>query len=265
MIPVAYVNAWRASAPWSTFDQVEQDLVLSRAIVALYTNPMVARTLAFRGGTVLHKLHIRKSARYSNDLDFVQIGAAPIGPVLDAIRETLAAFLPGKVKYKAGERMATLTFGFQSEVPPTVPLKLKVEINAREHFSVHPLITLPFSMTNPWFSGAAQCVTYSLPELMGTKVRALYQRRKGRDLFDLWLALTETDIGAAEVVDCFNRYMSHDGHHVTQRLFMNNLADKRDSAEFRSDMTFLLAPQIAYDIDAAFELISERLVPLLRT
>jgi predicted nucleotidyltransferase component of viral defense system len=264
MIPVAFINAWREHAPWSTSDQVEQDLVLSRAIVALYENPAVARALAFRGGTVLHKIQIKQSARYSNDLDFVQVAAAPIGPVLDAIRETLAAFLPGKVKYKAGERMATLTFGFRSEGPPTVPLKLKIEINVREHFSVYPLITLPFSMRNPWFSGSTACLTYSLSELIGTKLRALYQRRKGRDLFDLWFALTMMDLDAAEAVGCFNRYMEHDGHDITQRLFIENLADKHANSEFRSDMSLLLAPGISYDVDDAFELIAERIIPRLR-
>ncbi len=264
MIPIAYVNAWRESAPWSTSDQVEQNLVLSRAIVALYKNPVVARALAFRGGTVLHKLHIKKTARYSNDLDFVQIVAAPIGPVLDAVRETLAPFLPATVKYKASDKMAALTFGFQSEGLLYVPLKLKIEINVREHFSVHPLITLPFSMSNPWFTGAAECVSYALPELIGTKIRALYQRRKGRDLFDLWLALRETSIDTTDVVHCFNQYMEHEGHHISRRLFIDNLADKRVSSEFRADMSLLIAPGISYNVDDAFDLVSERIIPLIQ-
>ena len=41
-------------------------------------------------------------------------------------------------------------------------------------------------MDSPWFTGATDIITYELDELMATKLRALYQRRKGRDLFDIW-------------------------------------------------------------------------------
>ncbi|MBM4319451.1 MAG: nucleotidyl transferase AbiEii/AbiGii toxin family protein, partial [Deltaproteobacteria bacterium] len=44
-------------------------------------------------------------------------------------------------------------------------------------------IWLPFRVENPWFSGAADVATYALDELLSTKLRALYQRKKGRDLF----------------------------------------------------------------------------------
>lgn len=89
MIPRAHVTAWRSRAPWPTDSQVEQDLVLSRALVELYRNPSVAQTVAFRGGTALHKLFFTMPGRYSEDIDLVQIGAGPIGPILDAIRASL--------------------------------------------------------------------------------------------------------------------------------------------------------------------------------
>lgn len=43
MIPRAHVTAWRAVAPWPADAQVEQDLVLSRALVALYSRPAVGK------------------------------------------------------------------------------------------------------------------------------------------------------------------------------------------------------------------------------
>lgn len=73
MIPRAHIMAWRSHAPWPTDAQVEQDLVLSRALVELYRNPSVARTVAFRGGTALHKLFFTSPGRYSEDIDLVQI------------------------------------------------------------------------------------------------------------------------------------------------------------------------------------------------
>jgi hypothetical protein len=53
MIPRAHITAWRPQAPWSTDAQVEQDLLLSRAIVEIFSDPLVADSLAFRGGTAL--------------------------------------------------------------------------------------------------------------------------------------------------------------------------------------------------------------------
>ena len=67
MIPRAHITAWRSIAPWSTDAQVEQDLVLSRALVEIYTDPALASSLAFRGGTALHKLYLSPALRYSED------------------------------------------------------------------------------------------------------------------------------------------------------------------------------------------------------
>lgn len=41
MIPRAHVTAWRANAPWSNDAQVEQDLVLSRALVEIFSDPLL--------------------------------------------------------------------------------------------------------------------------------------------------------------------------------------------------------------------------------
>ena len=73
MIPRAHVTAWRASAPWPTDAQIEQDLVLSRALVEMFSRLAVAETVAFRGGSALHKLFLKQPGRYSEDIDLVQI------------------------------------------------------------------------------------------------------------------------------------------------------------------------------------------------
>lgn len=89
MIPQAAITAWRKYVLWVGSDQVEQDLVLSRAICELYKNPLICEHLVFRGGTALHKLFFERAGRYSEDLDFVQVDAKPIGKISDAIRDTV--------------------------------------------------------------------------------------------------------------------------------------------------------------------------------
>ena len=53
MIARDYITAWRAHAPWVSDHQVEQDLVISRALVQIFSIEGIGRRLAFRGGTAL--------------------------------------------------------------------------------------------------------------------------------------------------------------------------------------------------------------------
>lgn len=80
MIPKDFITEWRDRAPWISDHQVEQDLVISRALVELYARPTIANALAFRGGAALYKLHFRPAARYSEDIDLVQTEPGGIGP-----------------------------------------------------------------------------------------------------------------------------------------------------------------------------------------
>lgn len=72
MIPRAALTAWSASVGWATDEQVEQDLLLSRLIIEIATDPYLGEELVFRGGTCLHKLYADKPYRYSEDLDYVR-------------------------------------------------------------------------------------------------------------------------------------------------------------------------------------------------
>ena len=123
---------------------VEQDLVVCRALVAVFSNPFLAENLAFRGGTALHKLYLSPQPRYSEDIDLVQINPGPIRAIMDHLRDALA-FL-GDPKTKSTPMSNKLLFRFESEMAPVEPLKLKVEINCREHFHVLPWCRLPFFM-----------------------------------------------------------------------------------------------------------------------
>jgi len=118
VIPRAQITAWRASAPWPQDQQVEQDLVLSRALTAIFSRPSLRQALAFRGGTALHKLHFEPPGRYSEDLDLVQVEAGPIGPVLAELREALDPWL-GEPTWKQGPPAGKLASpDFRTDVLP---------------------------------------------------------------------------------------------------------------------------------------------------
>ncbi len=95
------------TAPWPDNTQVEQDLILSRALITMYRLPVVAEQAVFRGGTALHKLFFDPAGRYSEDIDLVQTEAGPIGGLIDAIRDVLDPWL-GKPKWKQGRGRFTL-------------------------------------------------------------------------------------------------------------------------------------------------------------
>lgn len=225
MIPRDYITEWRSHAPWTDNAQVEQDLVICRALVNIFSHPVVRNTLAFRGGTALYKLYLTPAARYSEDIDLVQMRAEPAGAVMNALRAALDPWLD-KPQWKQTEGRITFNYRFSSEDPTPLPLRLKVEVNTREHFTEYGFRSLPFAVESRWFNGTADITTYELDELLGTKLRALYQRRKGRDLFDMATALARGGVDPVRVAAAFRRYMHEGGHRVTRAEFEANLASK---------------------------------------
>lgn len=262
MIPRDYITEWRSKAPWVQDFQVEQDLIVSRALIAIFTNPLLAESLAFRGGTALYKLHLRPPARYSEDIDLVQVRAEQAGPMMEAIREVLGPWL-GRPHWKQTEGRVTFIFRFQSEDAPPLTLRLKAEINSREHFAVYGFKPLPFSVHSRWFEGSGEINTYELEELLGTKLRALYQRRKARDLFDLHVALQEKELDADRVVGAFLQYMAHGGHHVTRDAFEQNIAKKLRDPQFNADIGPLLAAGYTWNCEEAAENVCSQLIARL--
>lgn len=263
MIPRAHLTAWRAQAPWSTDAQVEQDLVLSRALVEMFSSPAVAQAVAFRGGTALHKLFFAQPGRYSEDLDLVQIEAGAIGSTLDAIRAVLDPWL-GEPGRKQGHGRIVLLYRFETTARPVQLMRLKIEINTREHFTLFGIQHREVLVDSPWFSGRAEVSTYQLEELLGTKLRALYQRKKGRDLYDLWLALTSLGLDDEKVVSCFDRYLEQDGLSVSRAEFEANLRAKLLAPAFLADLEPLLPAGTRYEVTRAGALVSERLIAKLR-
>lgn len=260
MIPRRYIEEWRAFAPWPENGQVEQDLIIERALVEIFNNKFLNENLAFRGGTALHKLFLKPQARYSEDIDLVQIKTGPIKPILVQLRESLL-FLGTKRNITTSIHNNTIEYRFETEIQPIIRMRLKIEINCREHFTVLGLNQIPFKVKNGWFSGECMINTYQIEELLGTKLRALYQRRKGRDLFDLDLALSKVEMNIENIVKCYKEYINFsDGVSPTQKMFVANMNEKMNDDEFRNDIYTILRPEIEYDNDLAYVQISEKVI-----
>jgi predicted nucleotidyltransferase component of viral defense system len=262
MIPRADIVQWREFAPWISDAQVEQDLIISRLLVEFYQDELIREKLLFRGGTALHKIHLSPAVRYSEDLDFVQRDAEGIGEVLSAIKKISQPLL-GKPRTRQKEDSVILTFHSTSETPPSIPLRVKVEVNTREHSSVFPIEHIAYGIESRWFAGRCRLAIYSLGELLATKLRALYQRQKGRDLFDLWHGLTKGKADPDQIVRAFRLYLARQRLDIPKAHFRKNLALKIADAHFRGDTRPLLRPDVLYSPRDAARLVDETLIDLL--
>ena len=263
MIYKRYLTQWLSCAPWPNLAQTEQDLVLSRVITEIYQNDFLRDNLVFRGGTALHKLFFSPPLRYSEDIDLVQFKEGPIGNIITVLRKTLDPWL-GKPKWKQSQGRFTLYYGFETESSPIQKMKIKIEINTREHDSFLPLLDVPFSVGNGWFSGEAMVRTYCLEELLATKLRALYQRRKGRDLFDLDQAfLLYPKIDCLKLIACFQYYLMREQRNIARTAFEENIALKLQDPIFQEDIRPLISAKLVYDPRVAYEHLHNRLIQLL--
>jgi len=209
LIPRAYIQAWSAKSPWPDSRQVEQDLIICRALCDLFNAPALKGKIAFRGGTAIHKLLFKQPLRYSEDIDLVQTRAEPIGATVDAIRDALSWL--GKCNREYAGHSMHLTYRFTPEVDPQATLKLKVEINTREHDSLLGIRSYPFAVRSDWYEGNTEIASFEAEELFGTKLRALLQRRKNRDLFDLHHGLEQLALDPHRLIACFEHYLALEG------------------------------------------------------
>jgi predicted nucleotidyltransferase component of viral defense system len=235
VIPIAYLREWAAHAPWPDLRQVEQDLIICRALCDIFSHPGLAGKLAFRGGTAIHKLLFERPLRYSEDIDLVQTQAEPIGETANAIHEALSWL--GKYNWKQAKHSIHLTFKFAPEVESGSPLKLKVEINTREHQNLYGLKRVPFEMNSSWHHANAEVVSFEPEELFGTKLRALLQRHKNRDLFDLNQGILQLGLDPAKVIECFEHYLTLEGDTITRAN-----AEQRMLAKLNQSLTEDIAP-----------------------
>lgn len=259
MIPRAFIQEWRSVAPWPEFRQVEQDLVISRVLCDLFASEKLRGRIAFRGGTAINKLIFSSSLRYSEDIDLVQLIPEPVGETLDGIREALGWL--GACKVSHASHSTHLFFKFVPEGEDK-PMKLKVEINTREHGNLMGTKEYCYAVENSWYRARVPVVSFEPEELFGTKLRALLQRRKNRDLFDLYHGFRSLGLDSSGVVESFLHYLKMEGREISR-----NEAERRMLDKLRGSLVEDVQPLLPTGIDfdesqavKAFELVWRELI-----
>ena len=242
MIPAMNIIAWGNVAPWAEQRQIEQDLMISRAVVELFTDTFLKEEMRFRGGTALNKLHFPAPVRYSEDIDLVRTTHGPIKPILSRIREILEPWL-GDAAFEQSRVAPKLIFRAQAEDGTAVPLRLKVEISTRETETYDKPCSIFYKVENPWFTGEADIPTFSREEMLATKMRALLQRDKGRDLFDLSHALAVFgELDADHVIEILRHYLAEQELKLSRAQAEERMFAKLKNPGFLADIRPLLAP-----------------------
>jgi len=170
----------------------------------------------------------------------VQINHGPIKPIMQQLGKVIRFFEEDR-KTEVKGHGARVLYRFTSEYEE-IRMRLKLEINCKEHFHVLDRVDVTFSMSNDWYSGKSVIKTYNINELLGTKLRALYQRSKGRDLFDLDYARLHQDIDLDQIVHCFKEYttFSTSRNPPSKKVFLQNIEEKKRDPHFIGDMEALL-------------------------
>lgn len=257
MLPRGDIIAWRSEAPWASDDDVEQDLIITRALFDLFSDNFLSERLAFRGGTALHRLYLAPAARYSEDIDLVQRIPEGIGPIFDRIRARLHWL--GKPKRETGG-IPKLWFVFETDAG--AKRKLKIEINTHEHFA--RVVSKTYAVDHVAATGSVEVPTHSIDELLSTKLRAFTQRDKGRDLFDLWWAKEHVAVEPAEVVRLYGIYVTNQGGTPDSAPELRAKTAAKNERGIFDEVRPMLRSGIEYDTAAALEWFESQIIARLR-
>ena len=248
MIPQQNIVAWSKIAPWSEPRQIEQDLIIARAVVLLFSDPFLREELRFRGGTALNKLHFPKPLRYSEDIDLARTKQGPSKPIWDRIHALLDPWLGDPEYFRSPVAPA-----FRYTVDATdgsSAIRLKIEINEAEFTAFDAPVTVPYKVENPWFSGAANVATFSIEEVLATKIRALLQRNKGRDLVDLAHSLEI--FPKLDIQKTINMFMAYTkGKPIPRWEAEKRMFEKLERQAFLADVLPLLTAEERAEFDEA--------------
>jgi predicted nucleotidyltransferase component of viral defense system len=271
------ILAHQVVVPWGAQSQVEQDLLLCRAMVALFDDKFLSSQIAMRGGTLLHKVHLAPPARYSEDIDLVVVGTRPAEHIRRAIRRVLTSVL-GTPKASAWEtlklairntvkpsRVLRMTYSQRSIIEPNRTLEIVVEANVTERKPHRAVVEMPFGFPFRDKTVQTRIKGFDIHEMLGTKMRAMFQRKRGRDLFDLYWALTKspTPVDPAAVIASFQHYLKQERTKAGRAEFVGILEAYLKDRGFCSDMQPLLRNGINYDPRAAGSYVKAHLLNLL--
>lgn len=175
---------------------VEKDYVLGWLLWGIGENRSLGTTWVFKGGTCLKKCYI-ETYRFSEDLDFTVLPGGPIesDDVLPLLAEVLAnvneasgidfSIEAPRLKLRQGGRTAEGRVYYRGPRGAPMPARIKLDLSAEEAVARPPVLRDIAHAYPDELPGAAQVRCYSFEELFAEKIRAMGERSRPRDLYDI--------------------------------------------------------------------------------
>lgn len=226
MIPVAEIRALRAE--WQLRDDIiEKDFALGWILAAIAADPDLSSTWVFKGGTCLRKCYY-ETYRFSEDLDFTIVGGGPeepadLLPVFERVglwladRSGIGLVLDARSFVRRRNRRGNATtqgrIAFRGPIRPSQLPKVRLDLTSDE-ILVDSTVRRP--ILHPYSDGplpVEDVLCYSIVELLAEKLRALAERCRPRDLYDVIHVYRHLDLldRAAAIPAALDQKCAHAG------------------------------------------------------
>jgi predicted nucleotidyltransferase component of viral defense system len=235
----------------------ELDYRLVKTLQALYSDDFLSERLCMKGGTAINKLYLAETSRLSVDLDFNHLGSKEeVLKEKRAIRELIMELLKKQdnsydVHYERPYGLTRIKARYKTVGGPDQ--NFKIEISHVERF---PIIS-PVKKKIKTPDGLADVVTYTLEELTATKLRALLERFKGRDIYDLFF-ISRLKPDSKIIRKMFLYYFYRSRKVFNPIVHYKNLVTRYESGNYVDDVSAFVKPTVTFDLKtAAKEVISQ--------
>ena len=176
---------------------IEKDLVISIVLAIISDSPefsWCSDKLIFRGGTCIKKVFYHDETRFSEDIDLMGLNIEEAGLFMRSVNKLVGMNL-GVTSFDSTEVQYSNERGLDFMLYYTSVLQQKDHISFNlstaypmERIQKRAVIVEPYLQINP------SILTLGIKEILAEKTRALLQRRKPRDLFDVWFLIKNKEL-----------------------------------------------------------------------
>lgn len=195
---ISLAELQEAASEWGLpITTVERDYVLGWMLWAVGSQEGIKDKWIFKGGTCLKKCFM-ETWRFSEDLDFSLFPDSPFD--VSSLQSAISAMqsriqteagidfsvMPATVKLRLGNKAAEGKIYFRSLTGMThSPLSIKLDLTISEPIITTPVIRKIQHAYGDTLPASGEVLCYSFPELFAEKIRAMGERSRPRDLYDI--------------------------------------------------------------------------------
>jgi len=244
------VRSWADEQGFADLSLAELDYRLVQVLRILYGNSFLAKRLYLKGGTAINKLYLKATPRLSVDLDFNHIGSKDqVLRERGQVREEITTFLKAQdpsydIQVKRKYEQTTLNIRYRTLMG--TPQHFKMEISHIERFPILEPVEKQFETSEGPFGIA----TYQLEELTATKLRALFERFKGRDIYDLYF-VSKLEPEPTATRKLFLYYFYRSRKVFNPKVYFRNLGERYSSGSYIDDVSRFVKPTVQFSLKEA--------------